>query len=88
MGAIQCIHSSNQMPRAPIAGGRGTTTPRAALGYCCHGKVAWRVKGAELAVAAGVTREEHRAMLEYVNDMESVTRPTKSRDAYAASAER
>jgi hypothetical protein len=43
--------------------------------------------GADLAVAAGVTREEHRAMLEYMNDMESVTRPTKSRDACAVSAE-
>ena len=65
------------------------TRPRTALGYCWHGKIAWRLKsGADLAVAPEVTREEHRAMLEYVNDMESVTRPTKSRDACAASAER
>jgi hypothetical protein len=63
--------------------------PRSAIGYCWHSKVAWRVKlGGELAVEAGVTREEYRAMLEYVNDMEAVMRPTKSRDACAASAER
>src|SRR5450759_5456865 len=50
--------------------------PRTTLGYCWHGKIAWRVKSdAELTVAAGVTRQEHRAMLEYVNEMESVMTP-------------
>jgi hypothetical protein len=44
--------------------------------------------GGQLAVEAGVTREEYRAMLEYVTEMEPVMRPTKSRDACAASAER
>jgi hypothetical protein len=45
--------------------------PRAELGYCWHGKVAWRVKaGDELAIAEGVTREEHLAMLEYLNEIE------------------
>jgi hypothetical protein len=47
--------------------------PRSALGYCWHGKVAWRVKSGALAIAEGVTRDEHRAMLEYANDMESLT---------------
>ena len=43
-----------------------------------HGKVAWRLKsGAELAVAVGVTREEQRAMLEYVNEMESLSDPRR-----------
>ena len=50
--------------------------PRSAIGYCWHGRVAWRVKiGAELAVAAGVTREEHRAMLEYMNEIELLAQP-------------
>jgi hypothetical protein len=47
--------------------------PRSAIGYCWHGKMAWRVKaGGVLAVEAGVTREEYRAMLEYVNEMQLV----------------
>jgi hypothetical protein len=74
------------MPRAPIAGERGSQQHRARqLDNCWHGKIAWRVKsGAELAVAAEITREEHRAMLEYVNEMESVMRSAKSLDARAA----
>jgi hypothetical protein len=49
--------------------------PRTELGYCWHGKIAWRLKpDAELAVVAGVTRDEHRTMLEYVNEMESAAR--------------
>ena len=51
------------------------TKPRTMLGYCWHGKVAWRVKSGALAVVDGVTREEHRAMLEYANEMESVAMP-------------
>jgi hypothetical protein len=35
--------------------------PRNAIGYCWHGKAAWRVKSGALVVEAGVTREEHRA---------------------------
>jgi hypothetical protein len=77
------------MPRAPFAGERSSQQHRARqLGYCWHGKIAWRVKsGAELAVAAEITREEHRAMLEYVNEMESVVRPANALDARAAPAE-
>jgi hypothetical protein len=45
------------------------------VGYCWHGKVALRVKSGALAIVDGVTREEHRAMLEYANEMESVAMP-------------
>jgi hypothetical protein len=62
--------------------------PRDAIGYCWHGKVAWRVKSGALAVAPEVTRDEYHAMAEYITEMESVMRPTKSRAACAASAER
>jgi hypothetical protein len=46
--------------------------PQSGIGYCWHGKIAWRVKSGSLAVAEGVTREEHRAMLEYENEIEAV----------------
>jgi hypothetical protein len=60
------------------------TGPRNSIGYCWHRKIAWRAKsGAEFAVVVGVTREEHRAMLEYVNEMESVLSPAKHRDSVA-----
>jgi hypothetical protein len=49
--------------------------PRSAIGYCWHGKVAWRVKSSVLSVVPEVTREEHRVMLEYVSEMEDVMRP-------------
>jgi hypothetical protein len=44
-------------------------------------------KSGALSVVPDVTREEHRAMLEYVDEMESVMRPVKSLDARAAPAE-
>ena len=48
--------------------------PRAALGYCWHGKVAWRVKASgEFVSSAGVTREEHLAMVEYLAELASVS---------------
>jgi hypothetical protein len=50
--------------------------PRDSIGYCWHGKVAWRVKSGALVVLPGVTREEHRAMLEYIDEMEAIIRPT------------
>jgi hypothetical protein len=37
--------------------------------------------GGELAVAAEVTQEEYRAMVEYMSDMDSVMRPAKPSDA-------
>jgi hypothetical protein len=41
------------------------------IGYCWHGKVAWRVKSSgELAVAPEITRDEYHAMVEYTNEME------------------
>ena len=49
--------------------------PRDSIGYCWHGKVAWRPKQSGLVVTAEVTREEHRAMLEYVREMEALTAP-------------
>ena len=52
---------------------------RSSIGYCWHGKVAWRVKSGALTVVPGVTREEHRAMLEYVDEMEAIMRPATSR---------
>jgi hypothetical protein len=59
--------------------------PRDAIGYCWHGKVAWRVKsGGELAVAADVTRDQRRAMLEYVSEMAAVMQPIEARDAPTA----
>jgi hypothetical protein len=54
------------------------TGPRNAIGYCWHGKVAWGVKSGPLAVVPGVTREEHRAMLEYLNEMESLVPVSRS----------
>ena len=62
--------------------------PRESIGYCWHGKVAWRVKSGALSVVPGVMREEHRAMMEYVDEMEAIMRPDKSRDSRASSAER
>ena len=46
---------------------------RNSIGYCWHGKVAWRVKSGALSVVPGVTREEHRAMVEYMSEMEAIT---------------
>jgi hypothetical protein len=47
--------------------------PRGAIGYCWHGKVAWRLKaGGELAIAPEVTRPEYRAMIEYTNDIDLI----------------
>jgi hypothetical protein len=67
----ECRTSSRQNPLAPIAGGHGSSDHRA---RCWHRKVAWRVKsGDELVIAVGVTREEHRAKLEYVSEMELVS---------------
>lgn len=47
----------------------------------------WIKSAAELAIAVEITREERRAMPEYVNEMEHVMRPAKSLDASAAPAE-
>jgi hypothetical protein len=52
--------------------------PRSAIGYCWHGKVAWRVKSGALAVAVEVTRDEYRAMLQYVSELEAVMRPRRA----------
>jgi hypothetical protein len=56
--------------RAWLAGSRNS------IGLCWHGKVAWRVKSGALSVVPGVTREEHRAMIQYVNEMEAVCDPS------------
>jgi hypothetical protein len=52
-----------------------------------HGKVAWRMKSGALVVAPGVTREEHRAMLEYISDMESLM-PLPSRETQVENGNR
>jgi hypothetical protein len=51
---------------------------KSSIGYCWHGKIAWRSKSGALAVAPGVTRDEHRAMLKYATEIESVTRLSPS----------
>ena len=58
--------------------------PRSSIGYCWHRQTAWRVKSGALSVLAGVTREEHRAMMEYVDEMEAIMRPAKPRDPCGA----
>lgn len=50
--------------------------PRPGLGYCWHGKIAWRLTTRlEMVSMADVTRDEHRAMMEYQIEMDSLQRP-------------
>jgi hypothetical protein len=67
-------------PACPNCWRAWLTGARDSIGYCWHGKIVWRVKSDALVVLPGVTREEHRAMLEYESEMEAAIYPTLSRE--------
>lgn len=44
------------------------TRPRNVLGYCWHGKVAWRIRpSGEFITASGINRDRHRAFVRALN---------------------